>query len=677
MTDTNAIESNQNIVEQPNTVESIPQEQSPDQLAEERAREVGNQANLAIRDSLKLMNGVNQDIGLSPAKAAQLEQEGRVFDALGAVNNQIQVLAERTQRGIKEARVKNLPIKWQEGFQASTEIEAISKSPIAQKPGRLAEFKERLVYHSRGWAQTYGEAVKQVTANPDISVEELEKTFLHAAQKYGLQESFAKPPTQLGKYRLMAEDYVAQHKAVEELRQKYPNNNDMYKALFGAEPKGDIEIIKGPMTLYFRCHDNRDYVRIYIGGDPEDPNISQEQKPMVDKLVNRAMSTGGASLSANIAGLDWTIIVEKSEGRPFDMVAQSTYEHEVQHAMKRLFRRDEISARRVATFSALKSAEDPSQKAECLKDFLEAVRLEDEEKTKDEIFAYFKGGTPVQQIQDILLKKQAEGGLYDYFYEHTRIKEPPGQNLKQKLSETIDPQVVAATFDKVFSEKDYRYTVKSAVRAFAHLTQAGLSNNEIIALLVDKDLSRWPIERQRSLEQKNERSSVREFNHARSRESRLKAAENYFLDTEQKDDLRFRARVVSVFKAMDLSKLSNDEIFEKLSAKYSEEDIQERRAHLVERFVSKVGAKHEGVVREAFDKVYTRYLAKVESAFPALREMFELYEGSYAEPNEQTRNGARAIAVAALKERPLSFWPKYTESEKERLKDRPKIVIED
>lgn len=143
--------------------------------------------------------------------------------------------------------------------------------------------------------------------------------------------------------------YIEKHAKLREVRSQYSDDADLFEALFGRKPHGILKVWEGPITLYIQCHDPEDYTFIssqeYLSGRPtskEDKKISQ-------------MSSGVNVNATLIPGLEGAITVENAHGisrRDFRQLIKdpkkyhdewledqkrSTYFHEEQHAIKRLF----------------------------------------------------------------------------------------------------------------------------------------------------------------------------------------------------------------------------------------------------------------------------------------------------------------------------------------------------
>jgi len=167
-----------------------------------------------------------------------------------------------------------------EPFNARLELIELKKNPNKKK---LERFKEDLIEYQRGIAEIISATRSIVEKNPDTPVEVLLQRIDDGAKKYRLGTG------EIYYFEAAVKSYQRKHVAVEKYRAMYPDNNDLFEACFGQKPKGKVEVVKGPMTLYFKCFNQEDYAFIY--------NFGEDIKEISKDDIDKANRTGGVALS--------------------------------------------------------------------------------------------------------------------------------------------------------------------------------------------------------------------------------------------------------------------------------------------------------------------------------------------------------------------------------------------
>jgi hypothetical protein len=174
---------------------------------------------------------------------------------------------------------------------------------IKIKAERLERFKENLIHQKKGIARVINDLRFEIESRPYATPEDLMLKVKTLAPEY----RFTREQIALFEFAILK--YREKHLAVEKYRAEYPDDLDLYEACFGKRPKGKIEIIKGPMTLFFRCFDRHDYVFIssFYKHQGDVAKIQHED-------VTRADLSGGVALNeVKIKDLSGVIIAENVE----------------------------------------------------------------------------------------------------------------------------------------------------------------------------------------------------------------------------------------------------------------------------------------------------------------------------------------------------------------------------
>ncbi|MBI4457359.1 hypothetical protein HY633_00140 [Candidatus Uhrbacteria bacterium] len=148
--------------------------------------------------------------------------------------------------------------------------------------------------------------------------------------------------------------------AIDELMGSSNKPGEIFRVCFGREPVGWIQVIPGPVTVYFRCGDLEDYALIHSGAYAEGRGTTSDEERENAKLtsgVARVPSRARTELVKNdpdmktpsgvideglvndrmrlLDRLDGAIIAEKAATSSF-LNGWSTYRHEEQHAIHHL-----------------------------------------------------------------------------------------------------------------------------------------------------------------------------------------------------------------------------------------------------------------------------------------------------------------------------------------------------
>lgn len=310
-----------------------------------------------------------------------------------------------------------------EPFDPEAELKNIRKYDKETRPEKLEEYKRELIRQKQGIAEIQNNLEQQIRGNPDLNQEELMKTVSAKAPEYRLSDN------QLNLFQETLNRYVEKHQAVREARKQYGDDRELFKACFGKKPEGVVEVIEGPVTLYFRCHDLKDYAWI-----KREKFLQPPKKQKIKRSdLNIAKNSGGYFPPCLIPSLDNAITVLNASLTqllsPDDPWIKGTQIHEEQHAINRLFKEQWFDA----TLSQVKSIYDKVFEDKEIKDYvdkelaerkssvllnlyLKSIKKIFENRTRDEILAFSKEKYySTVKIRRILLRPLDDGGLYDYF----------------------------------------------------------------------------------------------------------------------------------------------------------------------------------------------------------------------------------------------------------------------
>ena len=515
---------------------------SPETFAQERIETIDQEVAQLEHEGRRGIESASASVGLEPAKVQQAQKETATKGKLEQISESVQSFAndatekiksffqgkkdERGQvqketEGRKEVEVAPPPIKPGEQFFPELELKNIRSLPKNEQRQALETYKEKLAYQKEGIAMMQEGFIATIRRNPDVLVPELNANLVKWAKEYGMSNDQIRVAVNI------LQEYLTKHRAVREFSAKHPNDQEAFEACFGVRPHGKVELVEGPITLYFRCFDSKDYALIH----------SQKFLPSsetVDKKdIKNANKSAGVSIGmSRIKNLKGTIIAENQGsldakldrafsakifslilGTHGDELWRGTLIHEEQHAIKRLF---EEPLRREEFFdnfwqSLNKNDMDGAENA--LKNYLRHRREEGEVRAKDEILAYLKEGVSDSATLRTLMEKK---GLYNYFKNSRKDIEDylKGKNEMGKvffqafdLAKNKDLRKgILSSFkkmDKQVFEEEYKDILKSGIDSYRTLMRSGYSQDQTIALLINEPLDKWKKVVDRILEQKN------------------------------------------------------------------------------------------------------------------------------------------------------------------------------
>lgn len=373
------------------------------------------------------------------------------------------------------------------------EAEKILKASKQERGAALEKFKKEWVEQKEGIATMQETLTKIIRENPDAPLEKLCK----AAADINLALDLKLTDQQKEITELVLEKYVEKHNKIKETREKYPNDRELFKALFGRYPKEKIEVIKSPIILYFRVYLN-DYAYIHSGAFLRKESLSRDE-------INLADQSDGFPLpwvNYLTSELDGVVVLEKVHGENNTKIIMS---HEEQHIINQLFQKTfqesqieegkiKIDIKRIKFFAGrLRSARTDDKRQSLLTDCFSLIRDEVfSEMGRDEIFAYLqedkhKHKSPLE-IYEILTKSKNQNGIYDFFEEKKKkIFKPFKKSGIYKQYSLL----IKNTAEEVLKNQ-YHQLLKNGIEAVEDLQKYGYSNDKIIAFLMNESLTKWP-----------------------------------------------------------------------------------------------------------------------------------------------------------------------------------------
>src|SRR3989338_2386417 len=367
-------------------------------------------------------------------------------------------------------------------FDPQAELGRVKQLPKEERSEALREYKENLAWKKEGNAKMQAAFIEIIRNNPDISLEELDQR----AEDFGKELKLS--PHQKVVTRTVLEIYVKKHQAIKKIREKYPDDADLFQALFGQKPEGFVEILHGPITLFVRCHNVKDFALIQTQAFKTKKVISREELAMASIM-------GGISVYPSlIPGLEGVITAENTQGRKFDKGGATIFKHEEQHALNRWFEKE---TERQTYVGELEKAKSDGEREFSLKGLLRVIRESKLESAKNELLAYFKEGRGGVAIFDTLTTPTEKGGLYDYFAGAKKFWRDYFLNILGREHEKLIERSIKAVF-----ELEYHDLLRGGIAAFVILKSNGFSTDQAIGFLIGEPLEKWPKVVRRILEKR-------------------------------------------------------------------------------------------------------------------------------------------------------------------------------
>ena len=365
-----------------------------------------------------------------------------------------------------------------ESFDAKKELKKLTKTkPLTQERKEAVEkFKTAYAFQLKGLAELRVALEDEIRNNPSISKKQIMKIFSSYRKEYRLTASHRKIVLDIFKA------YQQNQRNMRELRKKYPDKRELFKALFGKYPEGEITVIYQPVSILFILPNDDDYTYVHAGR-------------LDGRLVSDVSDRERAKLSAGVEGVG--IKLEK----PYLVAAvrdpsQWAIDHEERHSINEL----------LESYFDLKPTNGPNillgnkiADEKVLAYYLSEIDRRVFDKTKDELIAYItitSAGEEflTKELSSILNEKESENGLYDY-YESVKNN---GYWLSLVLSElTIDErEIIEEKIKKLIGTVErYEYRKKiidNAIKAFLDLQRRGFNKREILAFFEVEPIIRWP-----------------------------------------------------------------------------------------------------------------------------------------------------------------------------------------
>ena len=361
----------------------------------------------------------------------------------------------------------------------------------------LITAKEDLAMRYDGTAVAIRKLKDAIESNPGLNASDLMEILQPLAQQYDFDAAH------LNQFKNSIDQYESKHKAIRKYRELYPDDGDLFNAFFGRLPKGELEVIEGPLTLHFRCYNVDDYVLAGRGEDED--KIKPEDRAWLEKTaalaINKTRLEDLESGTVTIENVTWNMHVSKPKGREetpeeIEKRAQEYGErsrlHEEQHQFNRLFKPADARKTSTELIDDFNNRNDhsPESTHHLVRNLVKLERVFIEEKLWDEILALYRGGR--KRADD--LYKNLQGEVYNYRERHKgRIAGIPARTQKELSNATVVTELaeIQKEVDIIFGE-EYDADLSKWLNAIIILEAKGYSSDEVISFLLQEPIHNWP-----------------------------------------------------------------------------------------------------------------------------------------------------------------------------------------
>ena len=338
------------------------------------------------------------------------------------------------------------------------ELRAIRRVPREEQKRKMAELKSELMKRKEMLSSLQLEIYELLQKTPEIERDELQR----AADEFVDRSGVSLPTMWRNELTRILDDVFSRRRIISEFKNHYPEDDDLFEAIYGKRPLGKVEIIEGPVTFYFKCWNFDDYLLIFAKGD----------QSRMEKLRHFSRNSYGImSSSCPIPELNGIITAENST--PLSSVLENyslvIQKHEERHAIHRIMHGSPNFHIDIDYKEILFS------KTDQIASILKRIKAQTEEKTKGEILASLKEKNfSTKKIYD---KITTESGPYDYLWNFKKFIKEQGI-----LNKTV----------RIFIA-NYKKTIKKALQAHALLVEEmKYSPEKAIAFLQVEELVNWP-----------------------------------------------------------------------------------------------------------------------------------------------------------------------------------------
>lgn len=409
----------------------------------------------------------------------------------------------------------NLPQTILNTFPSPAEASQIRKSDTIKESVALQLEKLKNIKETIAWFRfELGRAEKRISKRVlDDTPKSLEGLYEICNQE--LKELPISPELS-EKIKKVCEKFFVRNKKIQEMREEFPDDAELFKQITKQDPVGEIEIITTPISFYIRAHSLEDYAKIY--------HLKSYNNLIATQPVAGIFSKANESLGVMISTayepqLNGAITAENTALVNSTENSKSVFIHETQHSLYRFFYEEFNAALANDYFQKEISTLTKDTISEYTRIYTRLLRTRREKieaRAKDEIFAFLiEGAKKLFTIENTLLKSNN----YNYYADTNKelllaipeismfsIKKPFEFKDSEVMNDRLDydPRVktvatIKEGFEKIkdsVAEKvfvdEYKKIIHLALVSIQVLRKQGFDDELIINILTHEPLTKWP-----------------------------------------------------------------------------------------------------------------------------------------------------------------------------------------
>lgn len=377
--------------------------------------------------------------------------------------------AERIKKAFKK-------VPFLEGtFDATDEVASLKKLTGTERKQKLWQIKTKLARQREARAQCRIAIEQEIEINPQIGKDDLYGILHEFAIPYGFTEP------QIRTAEAFIDAFDAKRNQIIDLRNQFPDDIDLVKRLTGiTDPIQIVSVAVSPYAFVIRT-DEATYGKIW------------EAQSSAFVPINRRVAF--TSETNDYENIPYVVINEDANDSDRKETHDVCLEHELQHVKEKFVERilyqfdyNEYLQISSELFSQFENASNQSGKFQCFRQFLQFERDYALQRFKSELFAFKSEKKIIRTDYGIYFTNQ-DGGPYDYLFFVRKLIRKPEYHLWKVFC------------GKIVLEEYVGYIFR-AIEAFESLQKAGYSVQEVVALLVDVPVKRWPAVARRMIEAK-------------------------------------------------------------------------------------------------------------------------------------------------------------------------------
>ena len=369
-------------------------------------------------------------------------------------------------------------------FHPKHELQKIkSINDLTEKEQKLNTYKQMLKIQYEGIASMQDELIKYTEDHNNVLNEE---EILSIYKKYESKYLFS--IKQSTSFNNMLNSALNRNEKINKLKNEFNKPEDLYEYICKIKPKGNVDVVYGPVSLAFICENEDDYNRIYINNFSGTQNTVRDD---VDLLGTKRAEKSAGFYTPGGPSHDMAIrkmIIAVKNNKDIDTI-KKIINHEQQHALNRLYIDHVGFIRKNLGLGQIYYETDINKVIDIVEKYCIEVINQAGQFAQDEILAYSFDGLhdSEESILKPLLENRENGGLYSYFDPFEIEKDI----LEKCISFNKDEKNIISNKAMLILGKAYKELLTKSIDIVNDFKNAGYSSGEITALLMSERINKW------------------------------------------------------------------------------------------------------------------------------------------------------------------------------------------